>query len=640
MSETKEQKQKIQHRIKAKLTTHKFGQKCLIAILSLFVFGLFCGVGYYFFLAYYQQKFFPGLHIQGEDVSGKSYLEALNSAEQFSNQLSADGLKFVYQKDELQVEPITISLTDPESPEVISEVLSFDNEYAVKAAYAYGRTGTLWQNFLAQAKALILQDNFNLNYQLNTEELTRLLQAHYSKYATPAEDAQLTFINHELTVTEEKIGQNFNYPEIIEQVQINLTARENPQVVLSLQQEEPRLKKTNTGSLVKAAERVLAALPLTLTYNDKSYTVERVEFEKWIKFKDNVLTLDEEAVTTYLNGVSEEINVPVKEGKFSLDQKDGALVLTQFQQSQDGLEINVPETINAIQQDFLQNQKKTVALVVSTAKPKFTPDNIYGEIKALLGTGQTNMAGSPYNRRLNIAKGADILNGLLIAPGETFSLIETLGEIDAANGWYPELVIKGNKTTPEYGGGLCQVGTTVFRTAMMTGLPIVERANHSYAVSYYFYKGKAGVDATIYDPKPDMRFTNDTGHYLLWRTRIEGDNIYFELWGTSDGRKGYFTDPINYDYRSPGPTQYTDTTDLDPGVEKCSERAHTGLSADFDYLIDWPDGHQDKETFHSVYKPWPAVCLRGVVDNPDVTDDADATDNTNTNTNSNTNAAN
>ncbi|MBU0670780.1 VanW family protein, partial [Patescibacteria group bacterium] len=214
-------------------------------------------------------------------------------------------------------------------------------------------------------------------------------------------------------------------------------------------------------------------------------------------------------------------------------------------------------------------------------------------------------------RIFNISKGAEILNGLLIAPDEELSLINALGKIDGDNGWLPELVIKENKTIPEYGGGLCQIGTTTFRMAMNAGMEILERRNHSYVVSYYNYNGKPGVDATIYDPKPDFRFKNDTGNWVLIQTRIEGNDIYFDLWGTSDGREAYFKDPENFDFVSAPPTVEIETDELGPGQRDCSEKAHNGLSAAFDYVIVRPDGEEEITTFTSKYKALPAVCRVG-----------------------------
>jgi len=191
--------------------------------------------------------------------------------------------------------------------------------------------------------------------------------------------------------------------------------------------------------------------------------------------------------------------------------------------------------------------------------------------------------------------------------------LDALGEIDGTTGYLQELVIKGNQTIPEYGGGLCQIGTTSFRAALASGMPVTARQNHSYVVSYYNDEnGLPGTDATIYDPAPDFRFLNDTGNYVLFQTRIEGNDLYFELWGTDDGRVAAQTKPVVWNRVAPPPTKYVDTTDIPPGTEKCTESAHAGIDAAFTYTVTYPDGEKKEETFQSHYRPWQAVCLRGV----------------------------
>ena len=147
-------------------------------------------------------------------------------------------------------------------------------------------------------------------------------------------------------------------------------------------------------------------------------------------------------------------------------------------------------------------------------------------IKELLGSGHSNFYGSSANRRHNIRVGSNKLSGMIIKPGEEFSLVKALGDVNKETGYLFEMVIKGNKTVPEYGGGLCQVATTLFRAALQSGLPITERRNHSYRVSYY---EPAGTDATIYSPHPDLRFINDTGNNILIQARFESNDIYFDF---------------------------------------------------------------------------------------------------------------
>lgn len=167
----------------------------------------------------------------------------------------------------------------------------------------------------------------------------------------------------------------------------------------------------------------------------------------------------------------------------------------------------------------------------------------------LVARGESNFAGSPKNRIHNINVGVSKFDGLVIMPGEQFSFNQYLGNVDADNGYLPELVIKENVTTPEYGGGICQVSTTAFRAAMQAGFKIDARRNHSYPVRYY---GTPGYDATIYSPSPDLKFTNDTGQPAYLRTKIAGTKVLFEFYGKLDGRQVTINGPFVTEKRPDG----------------------------------------------------------------------------------------
>jgi vancomycin resistance protein YoaR len=155
-------------------------------------------------------------------------------------------------------------------------------------------------------------------------------------------------------------------------------------------------------------------------------------------------------------------------------------------------------------------------------------------LKELIGEGTSNFKGSPKNRLYNIKRSLEQFQGVIVPAGEEFSFVEHLGPVDGEHGYLPELVIKDNKTEPEFGGGICQVSSTVFRAAIYSGMKITERRNHAYPVRYYT---PYGMDATIYEPKPDFRFINNTGHAIFMQSHIEGNDLTFRFFGTSDGRK-------------------------------------------------------------------------------------------------------
>ncbi|MEK7067544.1 MAG: VanW family protein, partial [Patescibacteria group bacterium] len=264
---------------------------------------------------------------------------------------------------------------------------------------------------------------------------------------------------------------------------------------------------------------------------------------------------------------------------------------------------------------ILSNGYPAINLVMDSEAPQITTANVNNlGITDLLGKGESDFTGSPPNRIHNIETGANKLNGLLIKPGETFSAIKAIGNVDGENGFLKELVIKEDRTTPEFGGGLCQVGTTLFRAALGSGLPIAERRSHSYRVVYY---EPAGTDATIYNPSPDLKFTNNTGNYILIQTKIEGNKLAFEFWGKKDGRESSYTNSVIYNITAPPPVRYIYTTELAIGEKKKVETAHKGADAYFKYTIKYPDERGSIEkTFTSHYKPWAEVWLIGATSTP------------------------
>jgi len=315
--------------------------------------------------------------------------------------------------------------------------------------------------------------------------------------------------------------------------------------------------------------------------------------------------LDRKKIENYLSvEIGPEVNLEAMAPRLQIDNGR----VTVWQSGQDGVALKLEESAQIISEWSLQTSDEISLLTEVTTNAAVDKNAEDLGLKEIIGTGISHFAGSPKNRRHNIKVGADALNGLLLKPGEEFSLLKALGEIDGENGYLPELVIKENKTIPEFGGGLCQVGTTIFRATFNSGLPVTQRRNHSYRVSYY---EPAGTDATIYDPAPDYRFRNDTSHHVLIQTRIEGDDLIFDLWGTKDGRQFEATKPVIYNIVKPPPTKIIETTDLAEGVRKCTESAHAGADAYFDYSVTYPDGETKKTRFSSHYVPWQAVCLVG-----------------------------
>lgn len=269
------------------------------------------------------------------------------------------------------------------------------------------------------------------------------------------------------------------------------------------------------------------------------------------------LALDEDALKNFVEKLKNDSRVPAEDAKLSFSGGG----VSAFSLSKDGYELDSQKSFDEAMKAFAENPStKDITLATNALKPAVTSTNLdqYG-IKELIGEGVSNFRGSPQNRIHNVTVGASKFNGVLIKPGEEFSFIKTLGPVDASTGYLPELVIKTDKTIPEYGGGMCQVSTTMFRAALNSGLKITARTNHAYPVQYY---APQGLDATVYIPKPDLMFVNDTPNYILVQTHIEGTQLTFDFFGTSDGRETKIIGPKVLDRGGDGSMKTTVTQEV------------------------------------------------------------------------------
>lgn len=248
--------------------------------------------------------------------------------------------------------------------------------------------------------------------------------------------------------------------------------------------------------------------------------------------KISQIALDKEALKKFVDDLSRSTDKDPENAKLQIG--DGRV--SSFALSKDGIKLDKNKSLEILI-NYYQNNNKTgdVNLAYDTLKPEISSDSIDNlGIDSLIGEGRSNFRGSPKNRIFNINVGAGRFNGILIKPGEEFSFVKVLGPVDGEHGYLPELVIKKDKTEPEFGGGICQVSTTAFRAAIYSGLKITARRNHAYPVQYY---NPQGMDSTVYIPRPDLRFINNTPAYILIQTKIEGTELVFDFYGTNDGRK-------------------------------------------------------------------------------------------------------
>lgn len=593
------------------------------AIIFFINLGLLAGA--YFGFAYaYKDKIYPGVYVGKINLSGKQVAEAKKIVDEEIKKISTDGLSFFYGQEKSVIFPIMLS---PDGS-VAYDLVMFNSEKTVQNAYEFGRHNGFLPSLKERLSGLIFQHSFAQEFTLDEEMIKKTLLNNFFSLETPAKNAELFYIassNGSSTkegyeIIPEQSGRTINYDQGLEALKINISNLNNLPITLNEEKKSPEILAKDCLNIEKKAEEMLAIAPFTIINEKKKWIIEKKDLAGWLHLELNTATgsssttadkvlvaLNSEVVKSYLNEkLGPSINKKATDAKFQM--ADGKLI--SFQTQSDGQEIDLEASFQKINSEIFLNNKKEVELAVKEIKSDIGLAEVNNlGLNEIIGTGESNFAGSPKNRRHNIRIGANAVNGTLVKPDEEFSLLKVLGTIDGSTGYLTELVIKDNKTIPEFGGGLCQIGTTAFRAALATGLPITQRRNHSYRVVYY---EPAGTDATIYDPWPDFRFINDTGNYILIQSRIVGDNLYFDVWGTKDGREIKKTKPTVYNIVKPAPGRIIETLSLKPGEKRCTERAHNGADAYFDYKVTYSSGEVKEERFSSHYIPWQEVCLLGV----------------------------
>ncbi|HEX7042171.1 MAG TPA: VanW family protein [Patescibacteria group bacterium] len=234
-------------------------------------------------------------------------------------------------------------------------------------------------------------------------------------------------------------------------------------------------------------------------------------------------------------------------------------------------------------------------------------------IKELIGTGTSLFQHSIASRIYNVELAASRLNGILVAPNEEFSFDKSLGDVSAYTGYQQAYVIANGHTVLGDGGGVCQVSTTLFRAILNAGLPITERHAHDYRVGYYEEDSPPGIDATVYVPTVDLKFKNDTGHYILIQSVVDPSTLRltFNLYGVSDGRQVTMTTPV-VTGQTPAPAPlYQDDPTLPKGVTKQIDFSAAGAHVSFSRTVTKNGKEIINDTFISNYRPWQAVYLVG-----------------------------
>ena len=306
--------------------------------------------------------------------------------------------------------------------------------------------------------------------------------------------------------------------------------------------------------------------------------VERYKLQKDLE-NNNVdypleFTVDEEKVRTFVSGCNAYNTDPV-EGQLLIGSDGYPYV----EGGTDGITLKEEESTQAVT-SAIENWtggEISVDLAVDVSRPDVTRDTL-SLVKDVLGQATTDYSASSAARAINVQNGCALINGTLLWPGDEFSVTRAVTPFSAENGYEPAPTYEENRTVDSYGGGICQVSTTLYNAALKAEMDITARSNHTMMVGYV----EPSKDAAIAEGSMDMCFVNNTDAPIYIEGYCSGGQITFVIFGHEtrpENRTLQFTSKVLATMQPEGFSLYPDATQP-VGYVLQTQSPHTGYQAE------------------------------------------------------------
>jgi vancomycin resistance protein YoaR len=578
------------------------GISTFVVALSVFVLG---------FQIVNRGKIYPGVRVAWVDLAGMTTQEA---TETLSNKInySMGGRLLLRDGDQMWVAyPAQAGLY-------------FGSEQNAQAAYKLGRTGTLGERLSTQLTAWYEGINLTPEFIFDEYAAQKYLETLATEIDLPTVEASLSIDGIEVVVNPGQVGRSVDIPASLEvllsrmqslqDAEIPLTIREDPPAILDVSEQADLARQILSEPLVITAPKAEAGPwrfePMDLA---EMLTIERISDPQGDYYQ---VGLDTSKLRLFLEEIAPSFERQRANARFTFNDETRQLEV--IQPAVTGQSVDIEATIQNINEKLIAGEHR-VSLDMEYTLPEVGDDATAESlgITELVHAETTYFRGSGSSRIQNITIASSRFHGVLVAPGETFSMGDILGDVSLDTGYEEAWIIYGDRTIKGVGGGVCQVSTTLFRTVFFSGFPVVERHPHAYRVYYYeqTYTGYnddlAGLDATVYVPLVDFKFTNDTPYWLLMETYVVGNSLTWKFYSTADGRTiEWETSGLTNKQDPPEPT-YQENEKLNKGEIKQVDWAVDGADVTVSRYV-WRDGKIiDDDIFTTHYMPWRAVCEYG-----------------------------
>jgi vancomycin resistance protein YoaR len=501
--------------------------------------------------------------------------------------------------------------------------LSLDSQTTALAAYNLGRTGNLAVRLADQWRAWSIGLDLAPWFVFDKRIAQNYLQGIAQQVDRPIIEATLGISGVEVVVNSGQVGRNLDVSVALTSLDtqlktmtdglVPLVVHETPPVILDATAQAELARKILYAPLTLQIPNAEAGDPGPWTFEPAALvamlTVQRVKTDNGEIYQ---VGLSPDALRTFLMNIAPPLSREPQNARFIFN--DDTRKLEVIQPSVIGRGLDVDSSLAQINQQLLAGEHN-VSLVMQTTNPA-VPDWATAEslgITELTSEYTSYFYGSDAARIQNIDTAASRFHGLLIAPGESFSMAATLGDVSLDTGYAEALIIFGDRTIKGVGGGVCQVSTTLFRAAFFGGYQIDLRWPHAYRVKYYEQTASgghdenlAGLDATVFAPQVDFRFTNDSPYWLLMETYPGKSSLTWKFYSTSDGRSVDWQTSGLQNITEPPDPLYEENPDLAKDVIKQVDWAVDGSDVTVTRTVMRDGSILHDDTFETHYIPWQA----------------------------------
>ncbi len=380
---------------------------------------------------------------------------------------------------------------------------------------------------------------------------------------------------------------------------------------ITLQMGEAQVTKTwsELGLKWKNTDLIQEISELGTTGNIVRRYKEQKDLQNQSSHYEIEYSLDQAAEKAFVDSVSDYNSDPVEGSVYMGD--DGNL---HVEGGTDGLTLNAEATLATLEEYVSDYQAGDVVLEASydSVSPVLTAEML-SQMTDVLGSATTDYSASSWGRAKNVENGTAKINGALLMPGESFSVTAAVVPFTPDNGYELAPSYESGQVVDSYGGGICQVSTTLYNAVLKAELQIDSRSNHTMIVNYV----DPSKDAAIAEGLMDLQFTNTLDNPIYIAGSAWSGTLNFQIFGVETRPSNRSIEFVSETLSQTDPAsniKLVAKTDQNVGYLAQVQSPHQGLSA-----VLWKNVYYDgalSDTIQvnsSYYQASPAIYEVGIV---------------------------